>query len=265
MADLERFHKLPLVLLDKMDLTGLHILTIIDPTGGSEKESSELGIFSAIRLRDCSWVIVGLASRNIRQTDDMQQFLVDYFAGFRRVGKLARMPHYVAVENNFGGSPYAAHHVMYAKRGLPHVREWTRDPRSRLSGVRTDEKLKNRAVLHVASDLAMDRVRFAREMIVAAPDSVDQSAEARPEEMRRTLYLQLCSTRRVAAGTRDGETKFRITGKRPSVGLVDDMMMAMMIYSQVSLEVIQSEVVAQSGDDDRSLRPAGNQSSSLDY
>ena len=43
------------------------------------------------------------------------------------------------------------------------------------------------------------------------------------------------------------------------------MMMAMMIYSQVSLEVIQSEVVAQSGDDDRSLRPAGNQSSSLDY
>src|SRR6185295_18853760 len=99
---LERFIARPRRMASDMDLSGLAVYSQIDPTGGSDKQSSHLAIVSIIRMPDMSTLIVGLASRPVGTEDEMSAFIASYFRASAEAPHLQGLTHYVMEEDNYG-------------------------------------------------------------------------------------------------------------------------------------------------------------------
>ena len=100
------------------------ILTFIDPCGSDSKTSvSDCGIVSIVRDEMGIITIVGIEAAPAVTVRAIRALMQSYFQRFEDSPIFKKANHVVMVEKNYGGTGFADHFIMYARKAIPRLRE----------------------------------------------------------------------------------------------------------------------------------------------
>ena len=209
------------------NLSEMTVLTFIDPTGGSPKATSECGIATVVRLNDGTSIILGLDSYNTQNLQQIRTLLTMYFGAMNQIPGLREAQHFVAIENNYGGSGYAELHLEAIKQAKPNIQEYKLH--NDIHGVPTTPGNKKTGVYQMIWDMYLNRVHVAQPIITSDPKRADAHVNQ---------FHEMCGNlRRV---WQDGHHSY--TAKRNGI-LPDDKLIAYIRANHILMQILAKGVV----------------------
>jgi hypothetical protein len=135
------------------------LFTMIDPAGGG---SSKTGFCTILREPDGMIVLVGMAEVAMLEGPTQVATCKKYFKHFVDDTDLSRVPHFIAVERNYGGSLVAASFIEIIQEILPHSKQHRSDETKH--GTWTCPEVNKTGVVTSMFELHDHRVFFANFM-----------------------------------------------------------------------------------------------------
>ncbi len=229
------------------------IYTYIDPSGGGEGEQSETAIASVLRLTNGEIIIIGMASFDTQNEQDINDLTLGYFKRFKDAPYLSDLQHILIVEKNFGGKPFANIYVNRAKYVLRNLEEYTPSYHktkgkkgsgsssssmsatdgSDGSGATLYRELKIRAVQSMIANLCENKISFADEILTILPvNPMDKEKEEK--KMVEKVLGQFANLRKVYKGG-----KWTYSAKRPK--MPDDLITCVYMAAELGYEATMIE------------------------
>lgn len=218
-------------LWDASDLERLpHVFTFIDPAGGGDSQTAFVSIVRTPE-EECTEedshsdvTIVGLADTDAVSLEDIMRQLKAYIKNLKQTDELSHLQHYIAVENNYGGGPYAGLFVKTVQSLLPEAIEFTTNTNK--SGCVTTYERKRQAVMDTAMDLYRGSIHFA-ECLVTLDGTVGGQERIKEKFMKQMSNMHKKKT---------ASNRITFAGKTKEGGQ-DDMAIAFMLGSHYSLDI----------------------------
>jgi hypothetical protein len=192
------------------------LVTVVDPAGGG---ASKTAIFTIAKGQNEHIVLVGLAEAPTKTQVDVSELTRKYFSSFLKyTGSLRTLPHYICVENNYGGGLIADVITNMARTVIPTLIEYRTHPER--PGVVTTNNVKCTAVMTVTWSLHAKQIHISSALFSQYGGFQDDATAAALEE----FLTQMTSLRQEMTGN----GRMRYTAKDKN-GQQDDMCIALLL------------------------------------
>jgi hypothetical protein len=180
-ASLKKFKEQPRVLIERYSESTL--FTFVDPAGGG---GSEWGLISFVMGDGGILTVVGLQTFRTQDIGVIRTYLIAYASAIQNHPTYGAFPHYVIVENNFGGHPLAQLYAQFMLSVMPQALEFETQQGH---GATTSSSTKESGITILSVLLENGCVRLAREIVSAQPSATDRFADELHNQLARIRFV----------------------------------------------------------------------------
>jgi hypothetical protein len=192
------------------------VVTVVDPSGGG---LSNTALVTIGKGHNDHIVLLGVAAASTKTQIDVSDLTRTYLENFAaHAPDLRVLPHFLCVENNYGGGLVANNIAKMARSVIPSLTEYRTNPER--PGVVTTNEVKRTAVMTVTRSLHTSQVQISSALFSQSGGSDHKETQSTLEE----FFTQIRSLRQETTG--NGETRYTAKDKNMQQ---DDMCFAFLI------------------------------------
>jgi hypothetical protein len=192
------------------------VVTVVDPSGGGPSSTALVTIGEG---HNDHIVLLGVAAASTKTQNDVSDLTRTYLKKFvTQAPSLQTLPHFLCVENNYGGGLVADAIANTARSVIPSLTEYRTNPER--PGVVTTNEVKSTAVMTVTRSLHASQVHISSALFSQSGGSDHKETQSTLEE----FFTQIRSLRQETTG--NGKTRYTAKDKN---GQQDDMCISFLI------------------------------------
>jgi hypothetical protein len=206
------------------------LVTVVAPAGGSD---SKTAILTIAKVQNEHIVLIGVAEASTTTHVDISDLTRKYFSSFlHHADSLRSLPHYICVENNYGGGLITDAITKMARTVIPTLKEYR--THSERPGILTTNDVKNTAVTTVTWSLQAKQVHISSALFSHYGGAQDDATAAALDE----FFTQMTSLRQEM--TENGRMRYTAKDKN---GQQDDMCIAFLLAVHHAVLISMGETV----------------------